>query len=279
MLREKILHKLLKVPHTLHVGVDTGRADHTIVLIHGLARTHRVWSYALEKLPATSRIISVDLLGFGNSPKPEWGKYNTTEQALSLRATLKKRKVRGKITIVGHSLGALVAIEYARRYPNSIKSLLLCSTPLYKSEPKLLFRKLALPQSEHLYKNALRTLRRQKDFTKKLNYYARKVKFVQDDFIVDDSNILGVTRSIEMAIENQYAFEWLMQTSHQVELIYGRLDPFVIKKYYKILSKHNPNVHVHPILAAHEINRSRVYADILHTVLYAQAINKDTPTD
>lgn len=260
MLRDKIVHKLLKVPHSLHIGVDTGGPGRTIVLIHGLARTHRVWNYALKMLPTTDRVISVDLLGFGASPRPEWGKYNAEEQAMSLRMTLLKKRVRGKVILVGHSLGALVAIEYARKYPSTTASLVLCGTPLYKSEPGALLRLLKLPNGDNLHKNILKRLREQSDFTKKLNHYARKAKFIHDDFIVDDNNLMSVTRSMEMAIENQSAFEWLMSTEHPTRLIYGRFDPFVIKKYPKTLAKHNKNISVRPVLAGHEINRNKAHA-------------------
>lgn len=278
MLREKIVHKFLNVPHTLHVGSDTGGKGPTVVLIHGLARTHRVWNYARTTMPPHARVISVDLLGFGASPKPEWRKYNTAEQAYSLRMTLRRNGVRGKVILVGHSLGALVAIEYAKRFPRAVETLVLCGTPLYKSEPQLLFRSLKLPYGEDFHKNTLKALREQTDFTKKLNYYARKAKFIQDDFIVDDSNLMSVTRSMEMAIENQSAFEWLMTTSHRTELIYGRFDPFVIKKYYKTLAKHNPRISIHPVLASHEINRNKAYALAIATVLHTLT-KTSTPAD
>lgn len=280
MLREKLVHQILNVPHTLHVGRDSGKRRHapTIVLIHGLARTHRVWNYAFQTMPDSARVLSVDLLGFGSSPKPEWRKYNTVEQALSLRRTLRKHGVRGPVILVGHSLGALVAIEYARRFPRATKSLVLCATPLYKSEPQALLSSLKLPQGQEFHKTTLKALREKTDFTKKLNYYARKAKFIHEDFIVDDSNLMSVTRSIEMAIENQSAFEWLMTTSHRTELIYGRFDPFVIKKYYKTLAKHNPHISIHPVLASHEINRNKAYALAIATVLHTLT-KTSTPAD
>ena len=270
MLRDKLVHKVLRIPHTLHVGYDqaaqaTGQP--TIVFVHGLARTHKVWSMALETLSTQSRVITVDLLGFGESPKPDWSSYNAEEQAVSLRATLRRRNVTGDVIIVGHSLGALVAIEYAKKYPSHLQSLVLCSTPLYKSEPKYIFSKFKLPDGETFYKNVLRNLREKPDFTKKLNYYARRVKFIDDDFVVDDKNIRSVARSIEMAIENQSAFEWLIETDVPTSLVYGRLDPYVIKKYYKPIAKHNHNCTVHPIVAGHEVNRSKPYAEVIRNIL------------
>lgn len=273
MLRDKLVHKVLRIPHALHVGVDRTGEDTeapTIVLIHGLARTHKVWNLTLKDLPSSSRVIAVDLLGFGESPKPDWRSYNAEEQAISLHTTLRKCGVTGDIIIVGHSLGALVAIEYAKKYPARLKSLILCSTPLYKSEPRYVFNKFKLPDGETFYKSMLRNFREKPDFTKKLNYYARRAKFIDEDFVVDDKNMRSVVRSIEMAIENQSAFEWLIETKVPTSLVYGRLDPYVIKKYYKTLAKHNPNVAVYPIVAAHEINRSKPYADAVRSLLFVQ---------
>lgn len=273
MLRDRLVHKVLGIPHTLYVGVDRPGDDPaapTIVLLHGLARTHTVWNATLKVLPRTSRVLAVDLLGFGASPKPDWRNYNAEEQAISLHATLRKQNVTGEILLVGHSLGALVAIEYAKKYPTHLRSLVLCSTPLYKSEPRYIFNKFKLPDGETFYKSMLRNFREKPDFTKKLNYYARRAKFIDEDFIVDDKNMRSVVRSIEMAIENQSAFEWLIETTIPTALVYGRLDPYVIKKYYKTLAKHNPHVAVYPIVAAHEINNSQAYAGAVTSLLFAQ---------
>lgn len=270
MLRDRIVHKVLGIPHVLHVGVDRPGSDAsapTLVLLHGLARTHKVWQATIEMLPDTHRIIAVDLLGFGQSAKPDWHSYNAEAQAMSLHATLRQLGVGGQIIIIGHSLGALVAIEYAKKYPRKIEALLLGSTPIYKSEPRYIFNKFKVPAGELFYKTMLRNFREKTDFTKKLNYYARKVKFVDDDFVVDDHNILSVAKSIEMAIENQSAFEWLIEAQLPVALLYGRLDPYVIKKYYRTLARHNPHCTVYPIMAGHEVNRSLPYARAIRDAL------------
>lgn len=265
---------MLGLPHTLYVGVDQPRqkpGTPTIVFVHGLARTHRVWNYALTQLPKSSRIITVDLLGFGSSPKPEWHSYNARAQATCLRTTLRRKGVRGSIVIVGHSLGALVAIEYAKKYPGKVQKLVLCSTPLYKSEPRYIFSKFKLPNSENFYKTILKNAREKPELTRKINYYARRVKFIDHDFVVDERNIVSVARSIEMAIENQSAFAWLMKTDIPTTLIYGRLDPYVIKKYYTALAKHNVLCQVHPIIASHEVNRNKQYAEAIKTTLFTEA--------
>lgn len=263
---------MLGIPHGLHVGVDRRGSEEshhpTLVFVHGLARSHSVWKATIDSLPTTARVVAVDLLGFGESPKPEWHTYNAEAQAVNLRATLRRMGIYGKVTIVGHSLGALVAIEYAKKYPRGVASLVLCSTPLYKNEPRSVQSKFKLPDGETFYRTMLKNFREKPEFTKKLNYYARRAKFIDQDFVVDDKNIRSVARSIEMSIENQSAFAWLISTDIPTSLVYGRLDPYVIKKYYKTLARHNSNCKVYPVVAAHEINQSRVYSRAVKDILF-----------
>src|SRR5690606_16332795 len=77
------------------------------------------------------RVISLDLLGFGNSPRPAWATYSVRTQARSVIATLASLKLRGRVTLVGHSLGSLVAVEVTKRYSPLVRSLVLCSPPFY----------------------------------------------------------------------------------------------------------------------------------------------------
>ena len=65
------------------------------------------------------------MLGFGQSPRPQWAVYDAKTQARSVIATLLKLRFSTPLTIVGHSLGALVAIEMALRYPLLVKKLFL----------------------------------------------------------------------------------------------------------------------------------------------------------
>lgn len=270
MTGQRFLHKTLGIPHQLQVGVDKGvpTSGHTYIFIHGLARTHRIWNYMLSHAPDGARVITVDLLGFGDSPKPDWSRYDAAAQAMSLRATIRRLHVRGKVTLVGHSLGSLVAVEYAKRYPNRVDSLVLCSTPIYRSEPAQLARKLPVPASDDIYKKLLRTARTRQELMKKVDLYGRKVKFLQPDFIVDDTNILGVTRSMEMAIENQSVYEWLLTTTIPTELVYGRFDPYVIHKYYRTIARANPYVGIHAVLAGHELSRNKAYSVALLAILF-----------
>ena len=259
---QKFFHKTLKIPHVLHVGFDKGkRKSPTIVFVHGLGRNNAIWRGVLGDIASSdvsARFVGIDLLGFGKSPKPEWQRYDAITQARSLHMTLKIRGVKGPVTIVGHSLGALVAVEYARLFPRDTKRIMLVSAPLYRSEPGLLLKKFPSPLfSERIYKSALRSLRTRQDIIPKLNLYLRKAKFFDKDFVVDDENLLGVVRSIEMAIENQSAYNHAADLDLPIDFVYGLLDPYIIKKYYRLLARDRENRTVRAAAGGHELTNSR----------------------
>jgi cis-3-alkyl-4-acyloxetan-2-one decarboxylase len=81
-------------------------------------------------------VIVVDLLGFGDSPKPDWATYDARTQAQSLAKTLLGLGLTQRVVLVGHSMGSLVAVEFAKRYPALVKALVLCSPPLYNVDPR-----------------------------------------------------------------------------------------------------------------------------------------------
>lgn len=235
-LRDIVIHRILKRPHVLHAGFDDGRSDGApvILFIRGLGRSSSIWVNIAAELGAgypDARLIGVDLLGFGDSPKPVWQKYDATMQAKSLHQTVRKLGVTQPIIVVGHSLGALVSVEYARRFPEHVSELILVSAPIYKSEPDVILRGLKRPLiGEAFYKSVLRNLRKRQDLIQKLNYYLRRARLFEEAFVVDERNMLGVVRSVEMAIENQSTYEHLQEIAQPVQLIYGRFDPFIIQK-------------------------------------------------
>jgi pimeloyl-ACP methyl ester carboxylesterase len=102
----------------------------TLVFLPGIGATTRFWRYALTTgggpvLPG--RHLLIDLLGFGRSPKP-WTTYDVERHVSELRRVLAPV---GRITLVGHSLGARLAIAYAARYPEQIERLVLISLPFF----------------------------------------------------------------------------------------------------------------------------------------------------
>lgn len=108
-----------------------GAADPTVVLLPGLGATTRFWGPRVAPLAARARLVLVDLLGFGRSPKP-WTTYTVDRHVAALHGVLGPlAEARGPLTLVGHSLGARLAATYAARYPGAVRRLVLVSLPYF----------------------------------------------------------------------------------------------------------------------------------------------------
>lgn len=102
----------------------------TIVFLPGIGATTRFWTYVLTTgagAALAGRHLLIDLLGFGRSPKP-WTTYDVERHVTELRRVLAPER---RFTLVGHSLGARLAIAYAARYPEQVERLVLISLPYF----------------------------------------------------------------------------------------------------------------------------------------------------
>ncbi|WP_245577691.1 alpha/beta fold hydrolase [Paractinoplanes globisporus] len=94
--------------------------------MHGLGGSRRTWDRVLDGLAATHTVIAPDLPGHGESDAPA-GDYSLGALAASLRDLL---VVLGHsyATVVGHSLGGGVALQFAYQFPERIERLALISS-------------------------------------------------------------------------------------------------------------------------------------------------------
>lgn len=103
---------------------DTGRR---YAFLHGLGATQRYWQVGLAGRKPSGRMMFADLMGFGDSPKP-WFRHTVERHVERLHADLKDA---GPVTLVGHSLGAALALAYAARHPGQVERLVLISLPYF----------------------------------------------------------------------------------------------------------------------------------------------------
>ena len=109
-----------------------GDAEQTIVFIPGLGGTTRYWQQGMDSPAGDVRVVLLDLLGFGQSPKP-WTRYTVERQLTEIERALRPF---GRVTLVGHSLGALIAVAYAARHTNQVDNIVLIGMPYFGSEEK-----------------------------------------------------------------------------------------------------------------------------------------------
>jgi pimeloyl-ACP methyl ester carboxylesterase len=126
---------------TFSSGLDDESAP-VVVLVHGLGHwTQGAWDAMVPYLAATHRIVAFDLPGFGASSKPD-GTYSLDFFSRAVDAVVLAYGLR-RFTLVGHSLGGLIAANVAARSPDCIEALVLLDPAGFLRTPKLLLRMIA----------------------------------------------------------------------------------------------------------------------------------------
>ncbi len=249
---DKLIHRWLRVPYALAVRYNQ-RPKHsraTILFIHGIGNTGDAWREVISKLPDDVAIYSIDLLGFGDSPKPDWAKYDTTTQAKAIIATLLRLQINRRLIIVGHSLGALVAVEVARRYPILVKELVLCSPPFYRPEASEKYRG-AIKDStlRQLYQEVRK---RPKQFIA-ISQLASRAGILNKSFNLDDANVSTYMASLEASIINQDSLDHALILKKPMTIFLGLLDPVVTGANLRYLVNNNQWAKLKTVPAGHEV--------------------------
>lgn len=104
---------------------DGGKSEHVpIVFVHSLAGNGGQWALQLDHLRRRRRAVSLDLRGHGESDPADDGDYSIAGMAADVEAVADQLGLR-RFILAGHSLGSVVAIEYASRHPERVAGLLL----------------------------------------------------------------------------------------------------------------------------------------------------------
>jgi pimeloyl-ACP methyl ester carboxylesterase len=134
-----------------------------VVLIHGMVNSSRHWESVALRLADAYTVIAPDLIGHGDSATPR-GDYSLGAHAASIRDVLTAIGV-DRATIVGHSLGGGVAMQFFYQFPQRTERLVLVSSGGLGHEVSPLLRSAALPGASALlalagHRFLLSTLRR-----------------------------------------------------------------------------------------------------------------------
>lgn len=134
---KQILFKNSKISYS-----DTGKGT-AIVLLHGFLENQTMWQDIVPELSKKYRIITIDLLGHGNTECMGYI-HSMEDNADMVHEVLSELRIR-KAILVGHSMGGYVALAYAELYPETLKGLvLLNSTSRADSEERKINRSRAI---------------------------------------------------------------------------------------------------------------------------------------
>ncbi len=114
-----------------------------IVLIHGMLNSSSHWRSVALNLASDFTVIAPDLIGHGDSAAPR-GDYSLGAHAASIRDLLAATGI-DRATIVGHSLGGGVAMQFFYQFPQRVERLVLISSGGLGHEVSPLLRSATLP--------------------------------------------------------------------------------------------------------------------------------------
>jgi pimeloyl-ACP methyl ester carboxylesterase len=138
--------------HTVHgnavryaqAGADSGGP--VVLLVHGIASRAAQWQSVMEQLGENCHVLAPDLLGHGESAKPR-GDYSLGAHACGIRDLLAALG-HDRVSLVGHSLGGGIAMQFAYQFPERVERLaLVCSGGLGR-EVSIFLRAATLPGAE-----------------------------------------------------------------------------------------------------------------------------------
>jgi pimeloyl-ACP methyl ester carboxylesterase len=116
-----------------------------LVLVHGIGNDHTSWLPVLPALAAHYTVIVPDLLGHGESDKPR-ADYSAGGFANGLRDLLTVLRIK-KVTIIGHSFGGGIAMQFGYQFPERTERLVLVSSGGLGKSVNPLLRLFSLPGS------------------------------------------------------------------------------------------------------------------------------------
>jgi len=218
----------------LHVAVDEGDG-HPVILLHGLASSSVTFDMVVPLLRDNHRVISIDLLGFGKSPAPNTATYTLEEHVAAVERTIRTLKINGRATLVGHSLGSLIAARYAAQNPSTLSHLILVSPPFYLPGNTVL-DPLERFQME-AYRKLQNYMRTNRHFTEAAARAASLLVPMKGGLEVTEKNWRAVSLSLENCIEQQTAMTDLAQVKIPVDAIWGTRDPFMAPAGLRIIER------------------------------------------
>jgi pimeloyl-ACP methyl ester carboxylesterase len=103
---------------------DWGGAGRSVILIHGLASNAKIWDWAAPELAKCCRVVALDQRSHGLSEAPKNSGYGFEFMCSDLHEVIAQLKLETPV-LVGHSWGASVVLEFAARYPDVVRGVIM----------------------------------------------------------------------------------------------------------------------------------------------------------
>lgn len=253
-----VWHKIFRMPVRMAVAKDnhTKNPRLTVVMLHGIAATSNTWRKFYKDVsrdPELSdvRLIALDLLGFGKSPKADWLDYDYDDYVRALDETFKRLKIKTPIILMGHSMGSLIIAKYIteEHLGVEVQSVILVSPPLLMASEMA-----RLP--DKVYMNTYGSLQQLAKDVPAVDVIAKIV----ERFSNFEKHYLK-TRAFENSMENIILNHNNYQTFRKIKIptliLHGHFDPLVMGANLRKAAKTNKNLTYQSVIADHDITATK----------------------
>jgi pimeloyl-ACP methyl ester carboxylesterase len=117
-----------------------------LLLLHGIGNSAQTWAGVVDQLATSFTVVAPDLLGHGSSDKPR-ADYSIAGYANGMRDLLSVLDIE-RVTVVGHSLGGGIALQFAYQFPEQCERLVLVGSGGLGPELSAGLRLATLPGAE-----------------------------------------------------------------------------------------------------------------------------------
>lgn len=232
---DRLLNRLRPVPvPLLHIASDVGEGP-VVILVHGIASSAATFTRLVPLLRDHHRCISIDLLGFGQSPAPAHASYTIEEHVAALHRTIRSLRLDAPFILVGHSLGSLLSARLAAVHPGQVSRLVLVSPPIYLAPSEIGDPRVRAQVG--VYLRAYEFMRANKEFTMATASRVSRLLQLGDALEISERNWTPFMLSMQNCIESQTTVSDIAAVKVPIDVLYGAFDQFIAAGTMRIIEQ------------------------------------------
>jgi pimeloyl-ACP methyl ester carboxylesterase len=219
------------------------------LLLHGMLGSNRYWGGAFDQLAESGLLLAPDLLGFGASPRPLSG-YGPEEHGRALTSSLAKLEVSERVLVVGHSLGALLALWMACNLPDRVRGVVAFAAPLFRDTEDARRRIAQLGRLERVFglEGRLAKMACQNLCGKRPRLAVRLFSMIRPDLphpLLEDAtrhSWVSYSETMRRVIVAAEGANWLASARAPILLVAGTHDRYLDLGFQRELADRHPHV-------------------------------------